>query len=150
MVLPAAGEIRTIEGHTRRQPAYRSERARAVFLIPFSTSIADAALQLQSTLGARKVDVSFRPDCTVGPGITPSPTAAAARGLSSSLLPPVGNFTLPQRTFKVYAALKTCQTCASSSWNLFPSQSLSACCIRRFLLVNCTYLRRYSWKKPSS
>src|SRR5450830_231389 len=109
MVLPAAGEIRTIEGHTRRQPAYRSERARAVFLIPFSTSIADAALQLQSTLGARKADVSFRPDYTVGPGITPGPTAAAARGLSSSLLPPVGNFTLPQRTIEVYAAPKTCQ-----------------------------------------
>jgi len=71
-------------------------------------------LQLQSTLGARKVDVSFRPDCTVGPGITPSPTAAAARGLSSSLLPPVGNFTLPQRTVEVYAALKTCQTSAST------------------------------------
>src|SRR5450759_2335619 len=109
MALPAAGEIRTAEARTRRRPAYRSGRAHAVFSVPFSTSIADAALQLQSTLGARKVDVSFRPDCTVGPGITPGPTAAAARGLSSSLLPPVGNFTLPQRTVEVYAALKTCQ-----------------------------------------
>src|SRR5664279_2211984 len=96
MLLPAGGETRTVEGHTLQRPAYRSERAHAAFSIPFSTSIADAALWLQSTLGARKADVSFRPDCTVGPGITPGPTAAAARGLSSSLLPPVGNFTLPQ------------------------------------------------------
>src|SRR5450756_495155 len=133
MALPAAGEIRTAEGHTRRQPAYRSGRAHAVFSIPFSTSIADAALQLQSTLGARKVDVSFRPDCTVGPGITPGPTAAAARGLSSSLLPPVGNFTLPQRTIKVYAVPKACQTCASSSWSLFRSLFCRPVCIRRLL-----------------
>src|SRR5450756_2015641 len=133
MALPAAGEIRTAEGHTRRQPAYRSGRAHAVFSIPFSTSIADAALQLQSTLGARKVDVSFRPDCTVGPGITPGPTAAAARGLSSSLLPPVGNFTLPQRTIRVYAAPKTCQTCASSSWACSGPPPLATCCIRQLL-----------------